>query len=136
VALGPISLSTRQIEGDNPRGGTDQLGTENVVILQVENDASPMVVQIREDIILGRTSESSDVTTHINLTDYDAEEMGVSRRHARLVRDHKAVYLMDLKSTNGTRLNGEPLSPSVEKRLRDGDEIMLGRLRIYIFFKT
>jgi hypothetical protein len=136
VALGPVSLSTRQLEGEDPRGGTDKLGAENVLILQLEDETMPIIVQIRDEIILGRMTEQGDTVTYINLTAYGAEDMGVSRRHARLLRDHKAVYLMDLKSTNGTRLNGESLSPSVEKRLRDGDEVMLGRLRFYVYFKT
>ena len=136
VALGPMALSTRQLEDDDPHGGTDKLGAENVVILQMEAEEVPIIVQIRDEIILGRVNEQGDTTTFINLTPYEAENMGVSRRHARMVRDHKAVYLMDLKSTNGTRLNGEPLAPSVEKRLRDGDEITLGRLRMYVYFKT
>jgi hypothetical protein len=137
VALGVVSLSTRQLEDeDSPQGGTDKLGAENVLILQLEDDAMPIVVQIRDEIILGRVTEQGDNVTYINLTPYGADDEGVSRRHARLLRDHKSVYLMDLKSTNGTRLNGEPLSPSVEKQLRDGDEIMLGRMRLYIYFKT
>jgi hypothetical protein len=137
VALGAVSLSTRQLEDeDYPQGGTDKLGAENVLILQLEDDAMPIVVQIRDEIILGRVTEQGDNVTYINLTPYGADEVGVSRRHARLLRDHKSVYLMDLKSTNGTRLNGEPLSPSVERQLRDGDEIMLGRLRLYIYFKV
>lgn len=135
VALAPVSLSTRQL-ADNTRGGTDRLGEENALILQVEDNPTPIVAQIRDEIVLGRVSEQGDNVTYINLTPYGADDMGVSRRHARLLRDYKAVYLMDLKSTNGTRLNGEPLSPAVEKRLRDGDEITLGRLRLYIYFKT
>jgi hypothetical protein len=137
VALGVVSLSTRQLEDENdPQGGTDKLGPENVLILQLEDDAMPIIVQIRDEIILGRVTEQGDNVTYINLTPYGADDVGVSRRHARLLRDHKYIYLMDLKSTNGTRLNGEPLSPSVEKQLRDGDEIMLGRLRMYVYFKT
>lgn len=136
VALGAVALSTRQLESDEQRGGTDRLGAENVLVLQLEDDEVPIVVQIRDEIILGRMTEQGDNVTYINLTPYGAEDMGVSRRHARILRDHKSVYLMDLKSTNGTKVNGEPLSPSVEKRLRDGDEVMLGRLRIYVYFKT
>jgi hypothetical protein len=136
VALGPVSLSTRQLEDDDPRGGTDKLGAENVLVLQLEDDVMPIIAQIRDEIILGRVTEQGDNMTFINFTPYGAEDMGVSRRHARLLRDHKAVYLMDLRSTNGTKLNGESLSPSVEMRLRDGDEITLGRLRMYVYFKT
>lgn len=136
VALVAVPLSTRQLEGNEERGGTDRLGSEGVLILQVGDDETPILVQIRKEVILGRLSQVDETKTYINLVPYGADEAGVSRQHARLLRDDAAVYLMDLDSTNGTRLNGEQLPPAVEKRLRDGDEITLGRLRLYIFFKV
>lgn len=136
VALGPVPLSTRQLPDEEGKGGTDQLGSDNVLILQVENDETPIFVQIRSEVILGRVTEQSETTSYINLTPYGADDKGVSRRHARLLRDNQEVYLMDLNSTNGTHLNGESLPPSVEKRLKDGDEITLGQLRVYIYFKA
>lgn len=50
---------------------------------------------------------------------------GVSRQHARVYLDHGVHMLEDLKSANGTRLNGEAISePEV---LRDGDYITLSQ---------
>lgn len=136
IALVPVPLATRQLQEPGVTGGTDTLSAEGVLILQIDEDQPPLMVQIRHEIVLGRVSEQTDTATAINLTPYGADELGVSRRHARLLRDSQAVYLMDLRSTNGTRLNGEPLPVSVEKRLRDGDEITLGRLKMYVYFKT
>lgn len=137
IALGPVPLATRQLEEDgSPRMGTDNLGADNVLMLQLEDDETlPIIVQIREEVILGRMTEQSVHTSYVNLSPYGADDQGVSRRHARLLREHRAVYLMDLNSTNGTRLNGEMLAKSVEKRVRDGDEITLGRLKLYVYFK-
>jgi len=135
IALIPVPLATRRLEEGEEHPNIDSLGVDNVVILQIENEEMPLLVQMRNEVILGRVTEQSDQTTYINLTPYGAEEAGVSRRHARLLRDNKAVFLMDLNSTNGTRLNGETLAASVEKRLRDGDEITLGRLKVYVYFK-
>jgi hypothetical protein len=53
VALGAVALSTRQLESDEQRGGTDRLGAENVLVLQLEDDEVPIMVQIRDEIILG-----------------------------------------------------------------------------------
>ena len=136
VALVPVPLSTRQLSQGPERGGTDTLGIEDVVILHIETNDSPVMVQIHNEIVLGRVSEHAEGTTFINLSPYGADEMGVSRKHARLLRDDRSVYLMDLNSTNGTRLNGEALPAGVEKRLRDGDEVTVGRLKIYVYFKT
>ncbi len=47
----------------------------------------------------------------------------VSRRHAELRRRGSEVVLVDLGSTNGTRVNG---APTKERRLADGDEITVG----------
>jgi pSer/pThr/pTyr-binding forkhead associated (FHA) protein len=49
---------------------------------------------------------------------------GVSRQHARVRWDGKSYWLEDLKSTNGTFLNGQP---AVRERLRHLDVIGLGR---------
>jgi len=48
----------------------------------------------------------------------------VSRRHLRLLVTADAVMVEDLKSANGTRLNGELLSGG--KRLTDQDELQIG----------
>lgn len=136
IALGPISLATRKLgASDGPSSGTDTLGPDRVLILQLEGDETPIFVQIREEVILGRVTEQSPHTTYINLSPYGADDAGVSRRHARLLREKNAIYLMDLNSTNGTWMNGEMLAKGVEKRVRDGDEITLGRLKVSVFFK-
>jgi hypothetical protein len=47
----------------------------------------------------------------------------VSRRHAEVRRDGTEVILVDLGSTNGTKVNGAGVR---ERRLGDGDEITVG----------
>ncbi|GAB4417911.1 MAG: forkhead-associated protein [Anaerolineae bacterium] len=136
VALVNLPLATRVLSGSQgEQVRVDALGPDGVLILQVEQHDSPIMVQLRQDLILGRVTQTGDLTTYINLTPFGADEAGVSRRHARLLRDGNAVYLMDLNSTNGTRVNGEALAAGVEKRLHDGDELLLGRLKVYVYFK-
>lgn len=48
----------------------------------------------------------------------------VSRFHAKIVQDGKDMVLADLDSTNGTRVNGQPVQI---RRLLAGDRIQLGR---------
>lgn len=137
VALVAVPIATRKLEETEfGKGGTDRLGSDRVLILQVGSEETPILVQVRDEIILGRLSQVDETRTYLNLVPYGAEEAGVSRRHARLLRDNDTLYLMDLNSTNGTRLNGEVLPASVEKQLRDGDEVTLGRLKVSVFFKT
>lgn len=73
------------------------------------------------EITLGR---SADNAMRIN-------DVGISRRHARLVRDHAGVYIEDMASANGTFLNGERLVNRLQ--LRDGDKITLGSTTILKF---
>lgn len=54
-------------------------------------------------------------------------DANVSRRHAELFRIDSDWFLQDLESTNGTLLNGEPVSRA---RLSDGDVIEIGLTRL------
>ena len=55
------------------------------------------------------------------------DEPLVSRRHARLERRGDAWVVVDLGSTNFTRVNGERVRR--ERELAHGDEVTLGRAR-------
>jgi pSer/pThr/pTyr-binding forkhead associated (FHA) protein len=55
------------------------------------------------------------------------EDEAVSRRHAIIVNDDDAVRILDDRSANGTRVNGEPV-PAAD--LRDGDVILVGRVAL------
>jgi pSer/pThr/pTyr-binding forkhead associated (FHA) protein len=50
----------------------------------------------------------------------------VSRKHARIGKDDSSVFLEDLGSSNGTRLNGQPLREGMQAPLDDGDQIVFG----------
>ncbi len=54
------------------------------------------------------------------------DEHQVSRQHARLQQTSQGWMLLDLGSTNGTRVNGRPLMPREPYALRPGDRISLG----------
>jgi adenylate cyclase len=60
------------------------------------------------------------------------KDFGISRTHARLFADEDGVRIQDLKSKNGTQVNGVPV---VEAPLKDGDRILLGKFQI-AFSKT
>ena len=58
--------------------------------------------------------------------DIRVDEPLVSRNHARVERRGDGVFVLDLGSTNMTRVNGEVVG---EKELRHGDEVRFGRAR-------
>lgn len=47
-----------------------------------------------------------------------------SRRHARLIVDAGVVEIEDMDSSNGTLLNGKPVT---RRMIRDGDEVKIGK---------
>jgi len=65
-----------------------------------------VILEGRSEYVLGREGQDQ-VIPEVNLNTYGAREKGVSRVHAALRRDHNQVLLIDLGSTNGTRLNAQ-----------------------------
>jgi serine/threonine protein kinase len=61
-----------------------------------------------------------------------AGHLGVSRRHCRLDVDPPRLRVRDLGSSYGTHVNGDRLGPLVEQPLADGDEILIGDVRLLI----
>ncbi len=76
---------------------------------------------LSEIVTVGRAT--SDATWEICLQD-----RAVSRPHARFERLSGADgwRLVDLRSANGTRVNGKYLDPETEHLLRDGDVLVFG----------
>ena len=56
------------------------------------------------------------------------DEPLVSRRHARILRRGEGWVVVDLGSTNFTRVNGQRVRR--EQELENGDEIRLGRSKL------
>lgn len=82
---------------------------------------------LRSDVVrIGRADAEQNYRPDLDLGSDDA----VSRRHAEIRRRGQQFFLVDLGSTNGTQLNGEPLLPNVEVPLSDGSEIRLGAITL------
>jgi hypothetical protein len=106
------------------------------VIIQVkgEQDARFTVDMPHAPIILGRSDTQDHFEADIELSAYNAAELGVSRRHAMLAWDENGVTVEDLGSINGTLLNGHRLEPHYQRVVGDGDEISLGKLTLQVYF--
>ena len=89
-------------------------GPARSVTLLLQQDGSSRVFQVKEGSnIIGRGTAS----------DFRLPDTGVSRQHAEITWDGYDAILVDLHSTNGTIVNGEPIENWL---LADGDEISLG----------
>ena len=58
---------------------------------------------------------------------------GVSRQHCHIDVEDGDVFITDLNSSNGTILNGEPVSKSI---LSEGDELTIGDITLTVSFST
>jgi pSer/pThr/pTyr-binding forkhead associated (FHA) protein len=71
-------------------------------------------------VVVGRNPSMADVVF------YPDEASSISRAHATFTLEGGQYQLMDNGSSNGTRVNGQPLMPRMPVALRDGDQIALG----------
>ena len=67
-----------------------------------------------ESVVLGRSPDCDIVI----------KDFGVSRHHAKVIVDGEECLLVDLKSKNGTHVNGVAV---LEAILNDGDQVALGK---------
>jgi pSer/pThr/pTyr-binding forkhead associated (FHA) protein len=79
------------------------------------------VVPLRDVTRIGRDAAWSSIAAR--LQSYDM----VSRRHAELRVREGRLYVVDVGSTHGVRVNDAPLSLHAESELRPGDRVAFSR---------
>ena len=90
--------------------------------LTIEDDEGKTTVipVIRDEMTIGRQEGNT-----IRLT-----ERNVSRKHARLLRQNGVVYVEDLASFTGVKLNGSRIAAVTP--IREGDELCIGDYKIIL----
>lgn len=74
------------------------------------------------ETLVGRRSQAKDVNPEIPIAD-----SGISRRHLTFLRRADGGFsVLDLNSTNGTKLNDIKLEAGVETPIKTGDELVIG----------
>jgi hypothetical protein len=98
-------------------------------------NVAPLGIDVCGDVVLGRaatgavgTGAGADID--FDLTPYNAADSGVSRRHALLRPSANKLFLIDLDSTNGTRVNSVVVSGA--RGLAHNDTISLGNLTFQV----
>ena len=115
--------------------GTANLGGKNEVMLLIGNDVKRFSLAGNKRWILGRFDKNPSHPDQVDLSPYGALELGISRFHVELQVDDNQLFAVDLNSTNGSYLNGDPLVPKKRALIRNGDELLLGRLAIQVLFR-
>jgi hypothetical protein len=111
-----------------------EIPTKGIVLINLEN-GQMITRQEEKAFILGRASaEIKTNETLVDLTQFGALELGISRVHA-MIRQSKGGYqLIDFESSNGTWLENQRLVPKQPYHLESGDRIRIGRLNILVFY--
>ncbi|MCU0513688.1 MAG: FHA domain-containing protein [Anaerolineae bacterium] len=115
--------------------GPARIGSNTSIVLQVRDAPQPITLNPGQRMILGRSDPQSTVQPDVDMNPYGAVEKGVSRQHAILEFNEDTLMLLDAGSANGTFLNGQRLPPNQPRVVRDGDEVRLGKLVAYLYFK-
>jgi hypothetical protein len=115
--VGPVEVEIHLDEGLKPGRFTVEAevveGPDGIPAGSLVLADGNRVVLGAEPVVIGRLPECGIVLSDPN----------VSRRHSEVKRQGSDIVVVDLQSTNGTRVNGVPVR---ERVLEDGDEIMVG----------
>jgi ABC transport system ATP-binding/permease protein len=84
------------------------------LIIEDDEGKTTVVPLIRDEITIGRKEGNT-----IRLT-----ERNVSRKHAKLVKQNGAIFIEDLTSYNGIKVNGDRISGRAP--IQEGDRIQIG----------
>jgi hypothetical protein len=135
----PPSKSTVKLDAQQAavvdRAGRRTFDYKANAILQLVPSGVCLTLALRRPVTLGR-SDSGTTNTALDLSDFNAHALGVSRRHCQLERQGRHLVLTDLGSANGTFLNGQRIWPKETHIVAHGDQIVLGKLRLQIIFST
>lgn len=111
---------------------TSMLQSLTSVVLEIDGHKEMVPLREGEHLELGRFEFPE--THQRDLTPYNAFQHGISRRHADIHVRGNRLYLVDLGSSNGTYVGGDRLLPAQPRLLQNGDEVLLGRLAVTIYF--
>lgn len=106
-----------------------------ILSFQMISTAQSFVFSPAPQTILGRIEQDASEAMCLDLTPYNARELGTSRKHAILYRSDFTLEIQDLDSRNGTYINGYRLQANQIQVLRDRDELVLGGLQFRIAFQ-
>ena len=119
--LGPVAVEleedTSVSTGTFLLAGEIKAGPGGGVVGSVVSEDGTRVTVGDDPVTIGRLPECDIMLADTN----------VSRRHAEVRRRDDAIVVIDLDSTNGTKVNGAGVK---ERVLSDGDEITVGSTRL------
>jgi len=108
---------------------------EGGIGIYVAGSSKPYYLYLDGDLVIGRAAAGSS-ESFLDLSDLDAFNPGLSRRHAKIRRAGSGYEVIDLASTNGTWLDNERLIPHKAYPFGSGSQLRLGRLQLFAIYHT
>lgn len=109
----------------------NQRPTRGLVLAGFDGNGNRVHIALSPEKFAGQRPEVS-LGRHPDLVDEIIPDEQVSRRHLRITARDDQFYIEDLNSSNGTLLNGHPLSPFRPEPLDYGATVALGGLEVMV----
>lgn len=106
---------------------------EDGVGIHIAGALKPFYLHIYKELLIGRELDAT-LEAILDLSELDAFNMGVSRRHATLRRTDFSFEVIDLGSRNGTWLNAERLIANKPYPIASGSQLCIGQMRLLIAY--
>lgn len=135
-----LARYNRELEFRRLQEASESATIENQVTLRIsiQGVETPIGITITPEnsVTIGRRDPTKEEVPGIDLTPHGAYQMGISRNHAVLQIKDQRLIVVDLNSRNGTYVNGKRVEPQSPAKLRDGDELRLGKIVMKLYFQT
>ncbi len=135
------TFETHRFSDTGALPSADYYGPDSTLVLVVASSKesprfSVRPQDVRHEIVIGR-SDGGTMTPDIDLAAHNASDLGVSRLHVGVQYNARSqiISISDMKSANGTYVNGQKLYPQEVRVLRHGDELRLGRMILRVYFE-
>lgn len=127
--------SQRSGTGDGG-GSNNQLHFDESMslIFDILESSVVLTLGVDQDVIVGRSDESDNFSAGLDLTQYGAYQLGLSRKHARIRRNGLQLEIEDTGSRNGTFVNEQQLEAYVPYVISDGDIVRFGNMKVQLKF--
>jgi len=111
------------------RVGIKHFAEKNVASINMAGEPTPKLVQMDGDKVVACFDITKEVTTigRIPSNEIHLPVNSVSMHHAKVISFHNNFFLEDLRSTNGTSVNGHRINKCV---LKSGDKISFARVEM------
>ena len=136
--VNPVTPPTTPVRYPNSGAGETSVLSQGAGETTVLNQGSSETTVLKQNVNYGSlTRKKNGENIKINSAQFIigkerakvsycvVDNTSVSRTHAQIVNRGGAVYLVDMRATNGTFLNGVRLNPGQEAALKNGDVILL-----------